>query len=67
MTSCARGCCWSPFGCGKARECDCHPAPLTTWLGTPTDEPAGRLNHRDPTANTAIRNITRQQRKKGHT
>lgn len=63
MTSCARGCCWSPYGCARAKECDCHPPTITEWLGTRADEAPVRLTHSDPTANQALRNITRQQRK----
>lgn len=21
---CKRGCCWTPFGCGRQKTCDCH-------------------------------------------
>lgn len=63
MTPCARGCCWSPYGCAKANTCDCHPTPITEWLGTKTDEPHVKLTHRDPTANQAVGNIMRAQRK----
>lgn len=63
MTPCARGCCWSPYGCARAKECACHPPTLTEWLGTSTDEPAVRRTHADPTGNQAVNNIMRQQRK----
>lgn len=21
---CKRGCCWTPYGCGRQKSCDCH-------------------------------------------
>ena len=62
MKPCKRGCCWSPYGCATASECDCHPTPLTDWLGTPANEPTNRLGHRDPTANQAVMNVMRQRK-----
>ena len=62
MTPCARGCCWSPYGCAKARDCDCH---WGDWLLQPKDN-SNIHKHRDPTANKAIARADRA-RKKGRT
>lgn len=59
MTPCARGCCWSPFGCARARECDCHWA---DWLTTPK-KTGHTITYRDPTGNTAARNADRRKGK----
>jgi hypothetical protein len=57
MTPCARGCCWTPYGCAQARNCACH------W-----DQRAPSRNspnvHADPTANQAIGNVMKEMRGK---
>jgi len=58
MTPCARGCCWSPYGCAKARDCNCH---WGDWL-QPKDN-SHIHKHRDPTANKAIARADRARRK----
>lgn len=60
LSPCARGCCWTPFGCAKPSECKCH------WgdclLTTPQNN-GPVTTYRDPTSNQAIRNITRNERR----
>lgn len=29
---CKRGCCWTPYGCGKNLRCVCHPVSHAKWL-----------------------------------
>jgi len=62
VTPCARGCCWSPFGCALARECDCH---WGDWLANAaqTANNGAVTTYRDPTANTAIANADRGNRR----
>ena len=62
MTPCTRGCCWSPYGCAKARECSCH---WGDWLHTAAAQAnnGAVTTYRDPTANQAVNNIMRKQRK----
>lgn len=58
MTPCARSCCWNPWTCSKNRTCSCH------W-----DErkPGGRNNggtvYSDPTAQQAVRNVMKEERR----
>jgi len=61
MTPCARGCCWSPFGCAKARECDCH---WGDWLLTPQGKRGSAATYRNPTENQAIANVMRNQQRR---
>lgn len=25
---CNRGCCWTPYGCGHQKKCECHREPI---------------------------------------
>lgn len=29
---CGRGCCWTPYGCGKNLTCPCHPVTHAKYL-----------------------------------
>lgn len=29
---CKRGCCWTPYGCGLNRICECHPVSYSNYL-----------------------------------
>ena len=61
MTTCTRGCCWSPYGCAKARECECH---WGGWLATAAQNAnnGAVTTYRDPTAKQAIYNIERAKK-----
>lgn len=60
MTSCARGCCWTPFGCALARHCPCH---WGDWLTSATPTGGADATYRDPTSREAIANVMRETRK----
>jgi hypothetical protein len=33
---CNRGCCWTPFGCGLRKRCECHVKDFVrVWYPTP--------------------------------
>lgn len=53
MNPCARGCCWNPWNsCSRQRTCPCH------WEERrPAPQGSDSRKFRDPTADTAIRNI----------
>jgi hypothetical protein len=57
MRPCARGCCWSPFGCALARACSCH-----FGEQRPTLKGGAEATYRDPTANEAIGNVMKEGR-----
>lgn len=61
MSPCSRGCCWSPYGCALSGTCACH---WGDWLKVAAPSSGAVITHRDPTANEAIGNITRERR--GH-
>lgn len=61
---CRRGCCWTGLQvCARNHLCGCHPTGIHQLLGIPTEEAPVRLDHKDPTADTAVRNIMREQRR----
>ena len=59
MTVCGRGCCYTGLQvCARAYDCRCH------WEDRkPAKEPGDGRRHKDPTANEAIRNIMKGNRK----
>ena len=58
MSPCARGCCWTPFSCASARTCACH------WEDKkPAPRGSDSRKFSDPTANEAIRNVMKENRK----
>jgi hypothetical protein len=56
MTPCSRGCCWSPYGCARSRECECHWADWLTTAAQAANNGAVTA-YRDPTSQEAIYNI----------
>jgi hypothetical protein len=61
MTPCARGCCWSPYACSKARACSCH---WGDWLTTQPANNGAVVTYRDPTANQAVGNVMKARGQK---
>lgn len=57
VSPCARGCCWVPMAgvCARNRSCACH------WdEHRPATNGGDGRRYNDPTANTAIRNVMKE-------
>lgn len=58
MTTCARGCCWNPYGCAHAYSCACH------WDDRrPASRTNGTVTYADPTATQAVHNVMKERKR----